>query len=46
MDAATKAASRLERPKNLGRSSAAFSGVMTFASSMNPSTSLLGRHRT
>ncbi len=34
MDAATKAASRLERPKNRGRTSAAFSGVMTFASSM------------
>ena len=34
MDAATKAASRLESPKNRGRTSAAFSGVMTFASSM------------
>ena len=34
IEAATNAASRLDRPKNRGRISAAFPGEMTFESSM------------
>jgi hypothetical protein len=34
IEAATNAASRLDRPKNRGSTSGGFSGVSTFASSM------------